>query len=41
MNNTLATNKNLLLWKKEHTSQWFACGNEQTLGHVVGGATAI
>ena len=37
MNNTLATNKNLLLWKKKHTSQCFACGNEQTLGHVAGG----
>ena len=37
MNNTLATNKNLLLWKKKHTSKCFACGNEQTLGHVVGG----
>ena len=36
MNNTLATNENLLLWKKKHTSQCFACGNEQTLGHAVG-----
>ena len=40
MNNTLATNKNLLLWKKKHTSQCFACGNEQTLGHVAGGCNS-
>ena len=40
MNNTLATNKNLLLWKKKHTSQCFAYGNEQTLGHVVGGSNS-
>ena len=38
--NTLATNKNLLLWKKKLTSQCFACGNEQTLGHVVGGCNS-
>ena len=37
MNNTLATNENLLLWKKKHTSLCFACGNEQTLGHIVEG----
>ena len=40
MNNTLATNKHLLLWKKKHTSQCFACSNEQTLGHVVGGCNS-
>ena len=40
MNNTLATNKNLLLWKKKHTSQCFACSNEQTLGHVAGGCNS-
>ena len=40
MNNTLETNKNLLLWKKEHTSQCFACSNEQTLGHVVRGCNS-
>ena len=40
MNNTLATNKNLLLWKKKHTSQCFACSNEQTLGHDVRGCSS-
>ena len=41
MNNTLVTNKNLLLWKKKHTaSQCFACGDEQTLGHVAGGCNS-
>ena len=40
MDNTLATNKNLLLWKRKHTSQCFASGNEQTLGHVVGGCNS-
>ena len=33
MNNTLGQTKNLLLWKKRHTSQCFAYGHEQTLGH--------
>ena len=40
MNNALATDKNLLLWKKKHTSQCFACGYEQTLGHVIGGCSS-
>ena len=37
MNDTLTVSETLLLRKKKHTSQCFACGNEQTLGHVVGG----
>ena len=28
------------MWKKKHTSQCFACGNEQTLGHVAGGCNS-
>ena len=40
LNNTLATKKNMLMWKKSASAQCSACSATQTLGHVIGGCAA-